>query len=266
MAELHSWHPIDENSDDKEVIITVDFTVTGRPVAGFTELAKHLETPYGIWESLPPAVGDETGMTGDDYLDRWTGELRASGAEVKAVFGYCASSVFALAIAERIATWQAKPRVVLFDPTAATGFTVLYYGFFRVVDALAAVLTEDEVRDAHAAGEAAQRTHDDLETLTKEFVRLYRDVGTTAFERVELDGLVASIRIGDPREPDVIIDRVEVDYALGAPWSKSGRACRAATSLPWRRRRASAARDRNDKADRRPKPLFGGWRDRCPTC
>ncbi|WP_086847714.1 hypothetical protein [Amycolatopsis kentuckyensis] len=187
MTELHSWHPIDENADDKEVIITVDFTVTGRPEAGFAELAKHLETPYGIWESLPPAVGDETGMTGDDYLDRWTSELRASGAEVKAVFGYCASSVFALAIAERIATWQAKPRVVLFDPTAATGFTVLYYGFFRVVDALAAVLTEDEVREAHAAGEAAQRTHDDLETLTKEFVRLYRDVGTTAFERVELD-------------------------------------------------------------------------------
>ncbi|MGV9362794.1 hypothetical protein [Amycolatopsis sp. NPDC003731] len=187
MAELHSWHPIDENADDKEVIITVDFTVTGRPEAGFAELAKHLETPYGIWESLPPAIGDETGMTGNDYLDRWTAELRASGAEVKAVFGYCASSVFALAIAERIATWQAKPRVVLFDPTAATGFTVLYYGFFRVVDALAAVLTEDEVRDAHAAGEAAQRTHDDLETLTKEFVRLYREVGTTAFERVELD-------------------------------------------------------------------------------
>lgn len=41
-------------------------------------------------------------------------------------------------------------------------------------------------------------------------------------ERVELDGLVASIRIGDPRDPDVIVDRVEVDYALGAPWSKGG--------------------------------------------
>ncbi|MEU7787590.1 hypothetical protein [Amycolatopsis sp. NPDC049159] len=187
MAELHSWHPIDEQSDDKEVIITVDFTVTGRPEAGFAELATHLETPYGVWESLPPAVGDETGMNGDDYLDRWTTELRASGVEVKAVFGYCASSVFALAIADRIATWQDKPRVVLFDPTAATGFTVLHYGFFRVVDALAAVLTDDEVRDAHAAGETAQQTHDDLETLTKEFVRIYREVGGTAFERVGLE-------------------------------------------------------------------------------
>ena len=41
-------------------------------------------------------------------------------------------------------------------------------------------------------------------------------------ERVELDGLVASIRIGDAADPDVVIERVEVDYAIGLPWSKNG--------------------------------------------
>lgn len=41
-------------------------------------------------------------------------------------------------------------------------------------------------------------------------------------ERVELDGLVASIRIGDPANPDIAVERVEVDYAIGAPWSKGG--------------------------------------------
>lgn len=41
-------------------------------------------------------------------------------------------------------------------------------------------------------------------------------------ERVELDGLVARVRIGDPANPDVTVERVEVDYAIGAPWSKSG--------------------------------------------
>ena len=41
-------------------------------------------------------------------------------------------------------------------------------------------------------------------------------------ERVEIDGLVASLRIGDPDSPDVSVERVEVDYALGAPWSKAG--------------------------------------------
>ncbi len=41
-------------------------------------------------------------------------------------------------------------------------------------------------------------------------------------ERLELDGLVARVRIGDAADPDVIVERVEVDYALGAPWSKGG--------------------------------------------
>ena len=41
-------------------------------------------------------------------------------------------------------------------------------------------------------------------------------------ERLELDGLVASVRIGDAANPDVTVERVEVDYAIGAPWSKGG--------------------------------------------
>ncbi|RZJ98520.1 MAG: C4-dicarboxylate ABC transporter [Brevundimonas sp.] len=41
-------------------------------------------------------------------------------------------------------------------------------------------------------------------------------------ERVEMNGVVARVRIGDPRNPDVTVERVEVDYAVGAPWSKQG--------------------------------------------
>ena len=41
-------------------------------------------------------------------------------------------------------------------------------------------------------------------------------------ERIELDGIVARIRIGDPRNPDAVVERVEVDYAIGAPWSRAG--------------------------------------------
>lgn len=38
-------------------------------------------------------------------------------------------------------------------------------------------------------------------------------------EQIELDSVVARIRIGDPRNPDVTVERVEVDYVIGAPWS-----------------------------------------------
>jgi hypothetical protein len=41
-------------------------------------------------------------------------------------------------------------------------------------------------------------------------------------DRLELDGLVARVRIGDAADPDVTVERVEVDYAIGAPWSKGG--------------------------------------------
>jgi Dicarboxylate transport len=41
-------------------------------------------------------------------------------------------------------------------------------------------------------------------------------------ERIEIDGFVGRIRIGDPRNPDVVVERAEVDYAVALPWSKTG--------------------------------------------
>lgn len=41
-------------------------------------------------------------------------------------------------------------------------------------------------------------------------------------ERIELDGFVGRIRIGDPLNPDVTVERVEVDYVVASPWSKTG--------------------------------------------
>ena len=41
-------------------------------------------------------------------------------------------------------------------------------------------------------------------------------------ERIELDGFVGRIRIGDPLNPDVTVERVEVDYTVASPWSKTG--------------------------------------------
>lgn len=41
-------------------------------------------------------------------------------------------------------------------------------------------------------------------------------------ERVELNGFIGRIRIGDPEDPDFLAERVEVDYSLTAPWSDAG--------------------------------------------
>ena len=41
-------------------------------------------------------------------------------------------------------------------------------------------------------------------------------------ERLELDTLTARIRVGDADNPDFSVERVEVDYALGLPWSETG--------------------------------------------
>ncbi len=41
-------------------------------------------------------------------------------------------------------------------------------------------------------------------------------------ERLELNGFVGKVSIGDPKNPDFRVERVEVDYAVGMPWSKAG--------------------------------------------
>ncbi len=41
-------------------------------------------------------------------------------------------------------------------------------------------------------------------------------------ERLELNGFVGKVSIGDPKNPDFKVERVEVDYAVGLPWSKAG--------------------------------------------
>lgn len=41
-------------------------------------------------------------------------------------------------------------------------------------------------------------------------------------EQVELDSLVARLRVGDPDDPDIVVERVEVDFSIGAPWSAQG--------------------------------------------
>lgn len=186
MADLLSWRITEGGTGNDGAIVAVDFANTGRPDSGFGSLVPQLGTDHTLWETVVPEPGAETGMSGTDYLDRWTAELRPAGPPVAAVFGYCASSTFALALAERISGWQDRPQVVLFDPTEITGPTVLRYGFLRVVDTLVPVLGEEEVEQSRAAARKATEAYPEIPELTAELLRIYAEAGAAAFARIGL--------------------------------------------------------------------------------
>lgn len=186
MADLLSWRITEGITGKDGAILAVDFANTGRPDSGFGSLVPQLGTDHTLWETVVPEPGSEAGMSGTDYLDRWTAELEPAGPPVAAVFGYCASSTFALALADRVAGRQDRPRVVLFDPTEITGPTVLRYGFLRVIDTLVPVLGEEEVERSREAARKATEACPDVRDLTAELLRVYSEAGTAAFAKIGL--------------------------------------------------------------------------------
>lgn len=182
-----TWHRLAEGGPD--LILAVDYAVTGRREAGFTELVPQLGSTAEIWQTLPPPAGSETGMAGKDYVARWLETVRESGRTVSAVLGYCVSGAFAGAIADGVAQWQDQaPRVVLFDPSPANTWTITMFGYFKMLEPLAGSLTERELVEAHQNGiRVATECEKDMERFRTEIVETYRSVGTEAFARLGLN-------------------------------------------------------------------------------
>jgi len=63
-------------------------------------------------------------------------------------------------------------------------------------------------------------------TLAREAVVFWLERRGVAAEvridRLELDGLVGAVTLGDPRDPQVVAPRIEVDWTVGAPWRAGG--------------------------------------------
>ncbi|MFD3554354.1 hypothetical protein ACFWWA_19960 [Streptomyces goshikiensis] len=186
MPQNDAWKVLSAG-DRSELVLAVDFDVTGRPEARFSDLAPRLQPAGGVWESLPPAAGTEAGLTGEAYLDRWHHGLGDQLPEVRAVFGYCVGGVYAAELAARIArTQEHSPLVVLFDPEPATAPT-LYWQFHKVMEFMRSVATDDEVTAAQAAGRLAESGTADLGALSERLVDLFRQTGEVAFARAGLD-------------------------------------------------------------------------------
>ncbi|MEU6070173.1 MULTISPECIES: alpha/beta hydrolase family protein [Streptomyces] len=177
------------SSGEREgLLLAVDFAAGSRAPAQFADLAPLLEPPLTLWASRPPGPDDQVPPTGNAYLDWWLGEVRASGAPVDAVLGYCAGGVFAAALAERIADWQPAPRLILLDPElpATSG---LYDDFHTAGDSLAALLTPAELDAFHARGEAleAQYGDDRLPVAGRELADTFTAAVAAAADRLDLD-------------------------------------------------------------------------------
>jgi hypothetical protein len=188
MTRLRTWNVLAQGDGERsEVILAADFFATGRPEASFTDLAPRLASPHAIWETVPPPVGTEDDMTGTDYVERWLAEIEQQRPRVRACFGYCAGSNYAVTLASRIARWQdSPPAVILFDPEHVTPLG-MYGQFHKTIGNMSAVLTEDEIARAQKLGWEAQQRQSDLRLLGRELKGVFRSEAGPAFGRLGID-------------------------------------------------------------------------------
>lgn len=183
-----SWQTL-RPGDPGALTLAVDFTSTGRTQACFRDLVPHLDLPGAIWETVSPGAKEAAGMSGDDYVDKWAGEVARSGRPVTAVLGYCVGAVFAAPLAQRIAARQDAPvRVVLLDPELPNTLG-LYRDFHRVADALAAILSPEELAKFHDDGFRVRDTYGygDISVIGPALSEIFREATATAATRLNLD-------------------------------------------------------------------------------
>jgi len=182
------WNVVLDAASDADVVLATDFPVTGRNEGGFADLAPGLGLDCALWQTVAPARTPAPGIDQDEYLAPWLDEVAASGRTVRAVLGYCAGSVFAGALAERITARQpAAPRVVVFDPELVDVPTV-HLQFGRVVGNMTAVLDPAEVEElAGAAERLAARPGVTPVEFAAELYAIFEPVGSAALRRAGLD-------------------------------------------------------------------------------
>jgi Phosphopantetheine attachment site len=189
MPEASSWDVISDGGNS-EVILAVDFPAAGRVEATFADLAEHIGSRwshYDILQTVPPTGPGDRNASGQDYIQRWTREIRAAGRPVAAVLGYCAGAVYTAAIADEIGRWQQPaPPVIVFDPQVGDGplSEEMYREMYRVLGSL---LSADKVSDAKKkAADLVVAGDGDLFDLAAALTGFFRETATPAFDRLGL--------------------------------------------------------------------------------
>ncbi|MEV6139117.1 hypothetical protein AB0L63_24250 [Nocardia sp. NPDC051990] len=106
------WRRIGYSAGDF-VVLAIDFELTSRVEAGFRDLIALFPEPLTVWQAVQPPAGSPTG----DYISWWSNRLDTANADIVAVMGYCAGSIFASAMADEIERLRGRrPRTVVFNP------------------------------------------------------------------------------------------------------------------------------------------------------
>ena len=189
MPEAKSWEVL-ADAGPGGVILGVDFPAAGRAEAGFADLLEKIGShwsQYGFLQTVAPAGRLDRSALGPDYTERWAGAIRADGRQVAAVFGYCAGSVYAAAIAEEVRKWQQQaPMVILFDPHHVDAWAMTDE-MYKMIGFFGGLLTADQVEDAkHRTVELARSESGDIVDLASALIGLYQEIGSAAFDKVGL--------------------------------------------------------------------------------
>ncbi|GAA2710165.1 MULTISPECIES: hypothetical protein [Streptomyces] len=182
------WNVVLDAGADTDIVLAADFPVTGRNEGGFAELAPGLHLDCALWQTVAPVRNPETDALGEEYLEPWLSEVAASGRTVRAVLGYCAGSVFAGVLAQKIAERQGTaPLVVVFDPELVDVPTV-HLQFGRVIGNMTTVLTPEEIAELSGTAEQlAAKPGIAPVDFAAGLYAAFRPIGTAALRRAGLD-------------------------------------------------------------------------------
>jgi dienelactone hydrolase len=171
----------------RDLVLAVDFDVTGRREATFRDLARLLPADIDLWQTASPPRRSSAQHGAEEYLTWWQELPRPGGASVRAVLGYCAGSMFAAALADHIqARHGRRPAVVLFNPGEPSAETVSR----DVSDMIMSMAGLDERQRAallRGAEEVRTSRRADFTLLSKDFAALYRDACAAALRRFDID-------------------------------------------------------------------------------
>ncbi|WP_433621092.1 hypothetical protein [Nocardia sp. CA-120079] len=166
------------------LVVAVDFDLSSRGEAGFRELAAQLPEPVTVWLTAQPPASVADTASGAAYTAWWWDRLAGAGAEIDAVLGYCAGSVFASALADEVARQQGpRPATVLFNPGRPTKDSVFrdMSTTLTALSPLSAAERDDLIGEANSLLREWPR---DIPDILDRLLALYRDAAHDAFERV----------------------------------------------------------------------------------